>query len=248
MLDKHIHSLKRSTAYQLAEETIREKIMDGTLVPGDLLPVEHDLAEKLGVTRPTVREALRKLESAGLVVRGPRRRMMIAAPCPSISANAMQQAFILHDISYRELSELSLAVEPATARLAAQKLSNDVAAKIADNLRRTEIFIGEPVEFLEVILEFHNLVASSATNKAILFARAPISEFLLPAYVALIENRNQFLQANKAIFEALRRGDADSAHQLMYEHIYNFFEACELKGVSVDDSIRKVNAKLNSPV
>ncbi|MDO6568911.1 GntR family transcriptional regulator [Alteromonas sp. 1_MG-2023] len=247
MLDKHIPSLKRSTAYQLAEETIREKIMDGSLVPGDLLPVEHDLAEKLGVTRPTVREALRKLESAGLIVRGPRRRMVIAAPCPSISANAMHQAFILHDISYRELSELSLALEPATARLAAQKMSDSVSAKIEDNLKRTEISIGEPVEFLEAILEFHYLIASCAANKAILFARAPISEFLLPTYLKMVKDRNQFLVANKAIFEALRRSDAESAHQLMYEHIYNFFQVCELKGVSVDDSIRKLNAKLNNP-
>jgi DNA-binding FadR family transcriptional regulator len=51
-------SLKRAPAYVLAEEAIRGMILDGTLARGDLLPVEYDLAEQLGVTRPTVREAL----------------------------------------------------------------------------------------------------------------------------------------------------------------------------------------------
>ena len=70
MTDTVFETLKRPPADRVAEQPIRGKILDGSLAPGTLLPPEHDLAEQLGVTRPTVREAMRSLESAGLIERG----------------------------------------------------------------------------------------------------------------------------------------------------------------------------------
>ena len=89
---KPFKSLKRAPAYQLAEEALREMIMNGTLSPGEYLPVEYDLAEQLEITRPTLREALRKLESSGLVVRGARRRLMVTAPSTQVASDAMRQS------------------------------------------------------------------------------------------------------------------------------------------------------------
>ena len=66
-LHMQFEALKRAPAYVMAENAIKDLILSGELGPGALLPGEHDLAEQLGVTRPTVREAMRKLESSGLV-------------------------------------------------------------------------------------------------------------------------------------------------------------------------------------
>lgn len=234
----------------MAEEALREKIMDGTLVPGDLLPVEHDLVEQLGVTRPTVREALRKLESSGLVVRGPRRRMMVSAPCPSISSNAMQQAIVLHGISYRELCELNLALEPAAADLAAQKIDPELLEKIADNLKRTEACLDDPEQLVLANIEFHDLIAIAANNHALVLARAPVSDFLLPAYGAFVKKLGlgkKLLAAHTAIYGALKEGDALQARQWMHKHIRDFLRGCEMSGLSLDDPIRNVNAEMNIP-
>ena len=103
MSENQFKSLKRVPAYILAEETIRSMILDGTLGPGDLLPGEYDLAEQLGITRQTVREAIRKLESSGLVERGHRRRMQVAAPSSEVSSTAIRHAIVLHDVTYRDL-------------------------------------------------------------------------------------------------------------------------------------------------
>ncbi|WP_159819129.1 FadR/GntR family transcriptional regulator [Colwellia sp. 20A7] len=246
--DKKITSLKRATAYQLAEEALREKIMDGTLVPGDLLPVEHDLADQLGVTRPTVREALRKLESSGLVVRGPRRRMMVSAPCPSISSTAMQQAIVLHGISYRELCELNLVLEPAAAELAAKRISAEQLKKIEDNLERTAAFIDDPKKLVEADIEFHDLVAEATSNHALLLARAPVSDFLLPAYGAVVGKLGpgkRLLEAHTKIFNALKQGDADVAREWMIKHITDFLRGCEMSGISLDEPIREVNVEMD---
>ena len=99
--------LKRVPAYAMVEEAIRDMILSGKLGTGDLLPGEHDLAAQLGVTRPTVREAIRKLESSGLVERGHRRRMQVAAPSSEISSSAIRTAIVMHDITYRALWEVS---------------------------------------------------------------------------------------------------------------------------------------------
>ena len=132
-----IKSIKRAPAYQLAEEALRQMIMDGELKPGEMLPVEHDLADQLGVTRPTVREALRKLESSGLVVRGARRRMVVSAPSPHIASDAMFQAIVLHGITYREIWQMHMALEPMAAGLAAGKIDTALLKDIELNLQHT---------------------------------------------------------------------------------------------------------------
>lgn len=241
-------SLKRAPAYQLAEEAMRAMIMDGTLSPGDLLPVEHDLADQLGVTRPTVREALRKLETTGLVVRGPRRRMMVSAPCPSISSTAMQQAIVLHGISYRELCELNMVLEPAAAGLAAQRIGSELLQKIEKNLERTAKSLDDPQQLVEADIEFHDLVAEATGNYALLLARAPVSDFLLPAYGAVVAKLGpgkRLLEAHTKIYEALMQRDADAARDWMAKHIRDFLRGCEMSGISLDEPIREVNVEMD---
>ena len=243
-----ITSLKRAPAYQLAEEALREMILSGSLVPGELLPVEHDLADQLGVTRPTVREALRKLESTGLVVRGPRRRMMVSVPSPSISSSAMHQAIVLHGVSYRELWELNQAIEPAAAALAAERISEELLEKIEKNLEMTEACLDKPKQLVEADIEFHDLIAQATGNHALLLARAPLGDFLYSAYGTVVEKLEpgkRLLEAHKKIFEALKNGNAEDAREWMEKHIRDFLRGCEMSGISLDEPIRDVNIEMD---
>lgn len=249
MINKEkIKSLKRAPAYQLAEESLRAMILDGTLSPGDLLPVEHDLADQLGVTRPTVREALRKLESSGLVVRGPRRRMMVSVPCKSVSSTAMQQAIVLHGVSYRDLWELNQAIEPAAAGLAAKRISKNLLEEIEKNLKVTKACLDDPKKLVKADIEFHDLIAQATGNHALLLSRAPIGDFLLPAYATVVEKLEpgeRLLDAHTKIFKALKQGNAKDAEEWMSKHIRDFLRGCEMAGISLDEPIRDVNAKMD---
>lgn len=243
-----IKSLKRAPAYQLAEEALRKMIMAGELKPGELLPVEHDLADQLGVTRPTVREALRKLESYGLVVRGPRRRMMVSAPSPDIASDAMTQAIVLHGISYREIWQLHMALEPMAAGLAAEKIDTALLSDIETNLVKTEAAFNDAEALVAADIEFHDLVAQASGNHALLLARAPVGQFLFPAYGAVVSKLGpgqRLLDAHTKIFEALKVNDADTAREWMSKHIRDFLVGCEMAGLAIDDPVRKVNQDWN---
>lgn len=243
-----IKSLKRAPAYQLAEEALRKMIMAGELKPGELLPVEHDLADQLGVTRPTVREALRKLESSGLVVRGARRRMMVSAPSPDIASEAMRQAIVLHGITYREIWQIHKALEPMAASLAAENIDNELLSEIEKNLQHTEDVIKDPEALVEADIDFHDLVARASGNHALLLARAPIGQFLFPAYGAVINKLGpgrRLLDAHTHIFNALKVNDAETASEWMTKHIRDFLRGCEMAGLEIDDPVRKVNQDWN---
>jgi DNA-binding FadR family transcriptional regulator len=224
-------------AYQLVEESIRAMIMGGELSPGDLLPPETELAVQLAVTRPTVREAFRSLEGAGLLKRGPRRRMVVTAPSPRIVHNAMHEAIMLHGITYRELWEINMALEPAVAGLAASKISPEQLEEIAANLARTAECLNDPDKLVACDVEFHELIAKAADNHAILLAREPLGELFFPAYGTVIRNigpGERLFEAHTKIFQALKRGNEKQAQNWMIKHIRDFRRGCELAGLNID--------------
>lgn len=240
MGDKPFDLLKRAPAYRVVEESVRDRILDGRLAPGDLLPPETDLAEQLGVTRPTVREALRSLESSGLVERGARRRMVVTAPSSRVVRDAMHQAIVLHRISYRELWEMNMALEPMAASLAAEAAPPEILDAIAANLERTASCLSDPAALVVLDVEFHELVARAAGNHALLIAREPLGELLYPAYGTVIRKvgpGRRLIEAHTKVYEAVRTGDADTAREWMTKHIRDFRRGCELAGLDFDDAV-----------
>lgn len=240
MSDAVFETLERLPAYRVAELTIRRRILDGSLAPGTLLPPEYDLAEQLGVTRPTVREAMRALESAGLIERGARRRMAVTAPAKSVVTTAMHEAIVLHGISYRELWEVQTAVEPLAARLAAANITADLADQLRANLATTAECLDDPIALAAADVEFHDLVAQASHNHALLLAREPLGALLFPAYGTVIHRigpGRRLFEAHNRIFHALESGDADTAHDWMTKHIVDFKRGCELAGLDLDDAV-----------
>ena len=230
----------------MAASALKEMILSGKLGPGDLLPGEHDLAEQLGVTRPTLREAMRKLESSGLVERGHRRRMQVAAPSSEISSSAIQNAIVMHDITYRELWEVSTALEPLAARMAAERASTELLAKIELNLKRTRDCIDDPKALVQADIEFHELVTEASGNHALQLARTPLSDFLSAAYGVVTQKLGpgeRLLKAHETIFAAISSGDADTAELWMTKHFRDFLRGCEMAGLDVDDPVRKITRK-----
>lgn len=239
-------ALKRVPAYVMAERAIKGMILSGELGPGELLPGEHDLAEQLGVTRPTIREAMRTLESSGLVERGHRRRMQVAAPSSEVSSSAIRNAIVMHNITYRELWEVSTALEPLAARMAAERVSPEQLEKIAINLEHTRACVKDPKALVQADIEFHELVTEASGNHALQLARTPLSDFLSAAYGVVTQKLGpgeRLLQAHETIFAAISQGDADTAAEWMAKHFRDFLKGCELAGLNVDDPVRKVTRK-----
>src|SRR5262245_61654320 len=98
--------VEREPAYTRVSAAIETKILTRALKDGDLLPAELDLAQQFRVHRSTVREALRQLESAGLVTRPPgAKRMVVSRPHANKIASGMRQALVLHEVSFVDVWE-----------------------------------------------------------------------------------------------------------------------------------------------
>ncbi|HTD47135.1 MAG TPA: GntR family transcriptional regulator, partial [bacterium] len=110
---------------------IKARIFGSRLPPGAQLPSEKDLAEQFGLSRITIRDALRVLESEGLIdiKVGARGGAFVSRPSARRVSESLTNLLRLRQITIQELTEARLAVEPSVASLAAQRATaEDIAA------------------------------------------------------------------------------------------------------------------------
>ena len=109
-------------AYRQIANLIEQRIVERTLRTGDALPSETDLARQFGVNRSTIREAIRELEVHGLLGRERgEKRLRVTRPEPRRVSSGVSRALALHDVTFMELWEAMMAIEPAAAQYAASR-------------------------------------------------------------------------------------------------------------------------------
>lgn len=236
-----ITKLKVPPAYQVVSEELQRMILNGSFKPGQQLPSEIDLADRFGVNRSTVREGIRQLESEGLLRREGRKRLLIAVPKHDDISPRIERALLMHEVSFQELWQVALALEPVAAALAAKHATEDHIAAIAANVEATARVVeaGEPSDKLDT--EFHTLLAESSGNRALLLSREPIGQLLFRPYVELGRTVKQAphrnLEAHRALLDAIRDHDAERATLWMQRHIEDLKRGWLMSGRSVEDSI-----------
>lgn len=227
-------------AYGRVATAIEQKILDRTLRPGDPLPTETELASQFGVNRSTVREALRRLESAGLVGRGGSKRLRVTRPGHAETASRVSRALTLDEVTFIELWEAMLAVAPRTAALAAAHASAEALAAMeadiqaVETARSAEAAVGGVVDF------FGRLAAASG-NRVLMLAMQPVTRLLAPSLRRMIDRvpqgRSRIAVAQRCIVEALRKGDAAEAESWMTRHVQDFRRGYELAGIALDTRV-----------
>ena len=125
-------------AARLVADVLTERIVEGEYVPGDLLPSADDLIAEFGISRPTLREALNRLESAGFVSlrRGPGGGARVRAPDQSEVVRALDALLRFEDTSPLHIMEVRLVLEPAAAAMAALRATDDELDELEANLIR----------------------------------------------------------------------------------------------------------------
>ncbi|HET9331585.1 MAG TPA: winged helix-turn-helix domain-containing protein, partial [Steroidobacteraceae bacterium] len=113
-------------AYRKVAAAIGARILGRTLQDGERLPSETELARQFGVNRSTVREALRELESRGLVQRRPGSKLMsVSRPHQQSVAAGVSHALLLNDVTVRDVWEALTILEPPLAAAAARSRTAD---------------------------------------------------------------------------------------------------------------------------
>ena len=202
---------------------IREQIAAGLLRVGDKLPAERDLASRFGVSRNTVREALRALENAGLVQlkKGAAGGAFIAGARGAVSV-AFGDLFRLGTIRPADLTEARIVIGTEVARLACQRRDDADMVALEDNVRRTRDASekGDLVRRANTNMEFHTLLARAARNPVLLFVTEALLDITRKYVHALGAMPNRFaLESRDRMLVHLRARDSEAAAQEMRRYL-----------------------------
>jgi GntR family transcriptional regulator, transcriptional repressor for pyruvate dehydrogenase complex len=221
-------------AYRQIANLIEQRIVARSLRTGDALPSETDLARQFGVNRSTVREAIRELEIHGLLGRERgEKRLRVTRPEPRRVSSGVSRALALHDVTFMELWEAMMAIEPAAAQYAA---SRRTAAQLQGLTRASTRFkrdiTGTPAAVAAVV-DFFTAVAAASGNQVLALSQAPLNVLLVPALTRVIDRvpqaRTRIQDAQSKIIDAIKLKKSEQARTWMEKHIQDFKRGYELE-------------------
>jgi GntR family transcriptional regulator, transcriptional repressor for pyruvate dehydrogenase complex len=218
-------------AYRKVAAALLERITARTLNPGERLPAEIELARQFGVHRGTVREALRELETNGVLKRERGSKlMMVTRPARLAVAAGVSRALTLHDVSYHDVWEALTAIEPPIAAAAARE-------RKPKDLARIEAIVAAEVDVAQTA-DFFRAVGEASHNGVFMLAHEPLVQMLEPSLATLIRKVPQaagrVATAQKRITGAIRSQDAAQALDWMSKHIRDFRRGFEIAGIGLD--------------
>jgi GntR family transcriptional repressor for pyruvate dehydrogenase complex len=238
--------LKLEPAYRKVAAALTERITAGALQPGERLPAELELARQLGVHRSTVREALRELESGGLLRRERGSKlMMVSRPDSGAVASGVTRALRLHAATVGEVWETMTVLEPTIAELAARRRSAAALAELTAVVARAEE--GGTGEAAAQAADFFRALAAAANNRVLAMSQEPLLQFLDSSLLRLItavpQARARIVSAQRRILEAITAGDTAAARNWCEKHIRDYRRGFEIAGIDLAQSIARVAGK-----
>lgn len=224
-------------AYKAVSAAIERAIVDGSLAAGAALPTEAELAERFGVHRSTVREAIRQIEQEGLLQRREGRRLFVCLPGVQDLTPRATRLLLLQQTPFRDLYELALALEPVAARLAAERAQPHDLQALQLNLQATAADADDDALHVRLDVEFHALVGRATCNHALMLAREPLGLLYGPplrrVFAHLPQARQRNLDAHRRIVAALEQRDADAAAEWTRKHMIDFKRGFTMAGLDM---------------
>jgi GntR family transcriptional repressor for pyruvate dehydrogenase complex len=191
-------------------------VNQGRLKPGDRLPAERALAERMRVSRATLREALRVMQLQGLIVSRRGAGNFIAGGKPEDLAQA------LHNLALQDIFELRLLIEPSIAALAAERANRQDLSRLESILQQQEKDMKAKRTAGPTDAAFHSILAEATHNRALLEVGATLMKVISPSRNESLQTQERArlsLGSHRRILEAIHGGDPVEARNAMEEHI-----------------------------
>lgn len=221
---------KKSLSQQVADDIYRMIVGDKTFQPGDQLPNENSLSEKLGVSRATLREAIRILAAQGVleVYRG--KGTFIAADMRAFEDFGLGNLDRIR-IRLKDLYEARLLFEPEMAAIACRRASDEEIANIVHIGKQVEQVIYAGEDRTEIDQQFHHAIVTASHND-FMMRLVPIVNRAVAESI-LLNDGNQTLAQNTLtdhalVMEFLQKRDAGAAKQAMSIHIHHAISTLKL--------------------
>ena len=200
--------------------TLRQAILRGELKPGERL-MEIQLANKLGVSRTPIREAIRKLELEGLVLMIPRKGAEVAE---------------ITEKNMRDVLEVRKALEELAVQLACDKITKEEIEEMKKAAEEFKMILKSKdiTEIAEADVRFHDIIYMATDNQKLIHLLNKLREQMYRYRVEYLKKKEcypQLLREHQAIIEAIEKSNKETASEIMGQHIENQVTA-------VTDSLR----------
>jgi DNA-binding FadR family transcriptional regulator len=221
----------REKPQQIADE-LRRLIISGDLDEGDSLGHEPDLIERFGVSRPSLREALRILEAEGLisVVRGVLGGVVVHRPDHRLPARTAALVLQARNVALADVFEARTIIEPAAVRLIAGARNRRASARtIRALIHEQEQVLDDPEAFAAANARFHEQLVSLAGNQTLTIVAEMLNEVVARSVAVVsrsgddgrgsIATRRRGVRSQERLASLIEAGDVDGAEQHWRTHM-----------------------------
>lgn len=216
---------------QLIADELRALIVSGELSEGESLGHEPDLVERFGVSRPSLREALRILEAEGLitVVRGVKGGVVVHEPDERMTARTAAMVLQARNVELADVFEARALLEPLAARaIASNRRRRAIASELRELVEREEAALDDPDAFGIANAEFHSRLVAAAGNQTLSIVAEMLNEIVARAVTAVSHSeddttsratRRRGIKAQRRLLDLLEAGDGAVAEEFWRRHM-----------------------------
>jgi len=209
---------------RIFEEIARqiEKLITEKLKPGDKLPPERQLADMFGVSRSSIRDAIRALELSGLVEARQGMGTVVREQANDAAINPLTQILVKQQKLVSELLDVRKMIEPPLARRAAEHASEEEVIEMQNILDRQERLMKAGELAMEEDNDFHYAIALAADNSVVLKVLDVLMDLLRDTRERSLQvtgRPERSLAGHRAILDAIKRRDPAGAEAAMCGHI-----------------------------
>ena len=227
LTEDSITAVRRTRLFEGVVAQMRVLIRDGLLSPGQKLPSERELANRFQVSRASLREAIRALESEGLVVIRAGAGTFVSEDGFDAARDVLANRLLAEREELADVMELRLLLEPQITGLAAQRATTEDVDRLEAILRQQAEQVQRGEIGVVADTAFHSAVAAASHNLALERLNGTLVEILAPVRDESLQTPGRSyrsMESHRTILEALRAGDAEAARQAMIDHIQSLIQ------------------------
>jgi len=214
--------VKKTRIHEEIVSKIRDMIEGGKLKTGDQLPTERELAEAFKVSRPSVREALRALESQGFLVSRQGDGTYVSQQPIELIIEPFASVITKEKYDQQELFEMRRLIEPQLAFLAAERATPEEIAEMEKLVAIQEDELDGVYSGLNPDQTLHDVLTRSSKNKILISIMENLMDSLTESrdkYLQVEDREQRSLARHKDILDAIKLRDSELAARIMREHL-----------------------------
>lgn len=203
-------------------QSVTQQIIGRAMMPGDTLPSESDIGRQLGVSKPVVREAIRKLSALGIVDIKQGKQSTVGRLAPEPVRQMLRFALHINPEGLRDAVELRRALETYAVRRAAEMATDDDIQRLRAALATLEADFSDLDRCVVADIAFHRLIAHMSRNSLVAFLIDALSDSMAET-IAVLRAKTQGRDENtlvrhRLLVEAIASRDAEAAVAAMHLH------------------------------